>query len=506
MLRVTATQRSLAVSASVVAATALVASCARDRDVATHQQTALEATQISYAELYDYYVQDVCLDANGAPTTDDPYYCASRRNMVLDEPVRFWPTDASWVQATFSAPFRVSPDDSIGVLHPFDFGNAPNINGSGHDAAFREFTPWWGNLSATSHSGGWPIDGYDVLAARGGYASYVGTCDGGGGVQAFVHWSGGPGTCETQDGWLLWDQNRLDATGSVAYDAVGTLRIESDANGWSCPTDFMNDAYTWWQIYDVTYTSGKTMQTLMSTHFNGSSPDQADSFERFYYTKPYGRTRWEAFNRTPRADGYTGNCNGPTYDAGYGMYRVDCRDWSTNGMSDPDGGWYPQAWPVDYGLAKGNWLVNGDFGEANFGYFGRWNNTNDNNPSWAYSEETPGGIRQYNHFMTAQLTLGAGSINQDVQAPGVGYGWWFQFGARVWADQPNSPATLVIWEFGTDGTSMPIAAIPINAGPDARPQYFGAFMVDRPISALRWELYLGSGNVYHIDDAFLTQT
>jgi hypothetical protein len=189
------------------------------------------------------------------------------------------------------------------------------------------------------------------------------------------------------------------------------------------------------------------------------------------------------------------------------MYRVDCRDWSSGGHADPDGGWSPHAWPVDYGFAKGNWLLNGDFGEANFGYFGRWNNTNDNNPSWSYGEETAGGVRQFNHYMTAKLTLDAGSIQQDVPTNGAGAGSYFAFGARVWADQPSSPATLVVWGLFADGSSAQLASIPIDAAPDARRQYLQYFKLDRnDVRTLRWELYLGSDHTYFIDDAFLTQT
>jgi hypothetical protein len=453
---------------------------------------------LSMTDVADYFIQDVCLDGTGHPTGDDPFSCTNHRNMNLDEPLRFLlhdTPDASYPnghQATMSAPIRLgsgNPGDPIGVLHIFDFG--------GDSSAFLEFTPQTGNISSIRPSGGFPQDGWDVLERNGGYASYIGTCDGGGGIQPWIHWAGGPGTCVYDDAWLVLDQNRIDATGSVAYDAIATLNTTH--NG-TCPGS-MNQAYTWWQIYNVTFTSGKAMPAIVSTHFGGPSTS-ASSFERVYYTKPYGRTRWEAWTRTATA--YTGNCNGPTYDPGYGMYRNDCRDWSF-GTAIPDGGWYPFQWPVEYTQAKGNWLVNGDFASSNNfndggGYF-NWGRNN--GPNWRYDQETPGAtsLRQGNHFLDASLTTSWGSIYQDVPASGAGPGWYFAYGVRVWSDTPGD-ATLTVWELPA-GIQHPIH-ISTNG---SRTAIQGWIDLQTNPTTLRFELYLTTPGVeYHIDDAFLTQT
>jgi hypothetical protein len=456
--------------------------------------------QMPIDEVLDYYVQNVCLDASGNPTAQDPYGCGNQRNLNLDEPVLFMLHDApdgaypNGHQGTVSVPIRLgsgNPGDPIGVLHTFDFG--------GDTSSFLEYTPSSGNISAIHPWDGWPIDGWDVLEHNGGYASYIGTCDGGGGIQSWIHWANGAGTCVYDDAWLLLDQNRIDATGSRAYDAIASL---NSAHDFACPS-FMNPAYTWWQVYDVTYTSGKSMRSIVSTHMGGPSPSESSAFERFYYTKVYGRTRWESWSRTQTS--WAGNCNGPTYDPGYGMYRNDCRDWS-HGTPVTDGGWLPAfQWPVHYAMAKGNWLMNGDFGSGtNFNDAGgEFNWSRNNGPNWQYLQEWPGAdsLRQGNHYLNASLTGGWGSVYQDVPASGAAPGWWFSYGVRVWSDQPGT-VTLVVWEL-PGGVQHPIT---IQTGPD-RHLIQGWFDVQTNPTTLRFEVYLGTGDtIYHLDDAFLTQT
>jgi hypothetical protein len=453
------------------------------------------------AELNDFYVQDVCLDGGGQPTSQDPQTCPNKRDLALDEPVRFLQHDMPDTayplghQATISAPIRLgnSNGGSVGVLHTFDYGGDSN--------AFLEYQPkpGSGNISAISPGTGFPSDGWDVLEHNGGLASYIGTADGGGGIQAWVH---GP-RCAYDDAWLLWDQSRVFYA-PRPNDTVAELR-----NGFaSCPAG-SSSAYTWWTVYpNVTFTSGKAMDALKTHHFDATTIARAHSYEVDYYTKPYGRTRWEAWSRN-KTD-YTGHCNGDTAD-GQGFFRNDCRDWSY-GEPIPDDGWYPQLWPVTYAQAKGTWLVNGDFGSetSNFSADGgmfHWSSVNA--PSWKLEHETPGpsSLRQGNRYVTASPVNDWGSIYQDVPATGAGNGWFFAYGARIWSDSENLDAVMRVWRMRADGTIAGMSETPITVTP-SRAMHRASFKVDtNDVARLRFEIYLlKRGGTYHIDDAFLSQT
>lgn len=451
---------------------------------------------LSAAELDDYYLQDVCLDGAGQPTAQDPYTCAARRNLALDEAVRFLRHDmpvagrSHGYQMGSSVPFRVY-DGSVGVLHIFDFGGFTEADGVMR--GFREFNRV-GGFSATAPSTGKPIDGYDLLERNGALAAYAGTCDGGGGVQPFAHWTSGPGSCVNQDGWVLWDQSNIATDGTTAA-LVATLNI---APG-SCPSS-MNLAYTTWRMADVTYTSSKTMRSLISTHYGGGSVAAADAFERFYYTKPYGRTRWEAWRKGGTLGG---NCNGATTEGDF--VRVDCRDWSY-GVADPDDGQQPLSWPVDQRLGRGNLLVNSDFG-AGPSYLGPWNRLDSATTHRSILEEpTADPLRAYNHLLSISWTgSGGNSVYQDVPRGGIPTGSPISFGARLWTSSAGTPVTLRVYQLRVGGSvaSSHDVAVALSG---ARVRYSGWFSVHPEAAFFRYELYVGRANVaVFLDDAHLTR-
>lgn len=454
------------------------------------------AAVLSAAELDDYLLQDVCLDGAGQATAQDPYTCTSRRNLALDEAIRFLRHDApvagrpNGYQMGSSAPFRVY-DGTVGVLHVFDFGGFTEADGVLR--SFREFNRV-GGFSATAPSTGKPIDGYDLLERNGALAAYTGTCDGGGGVQPFAHWTSGPGTCVNQDGWVLWDQTNIPTDGSSAA-LVATLNI---APG-SCPS-FMNTAYTTWRMADVTYTSSKAMRSLISTHYGGGSVAAAGAFERFYYTKPYGRTRWEAWRKGGSPGG---NCNGATTEGDF--VRVDCRDWSY-GVADPDDGQQPLSWPVDQRLGRGNLLVNSDFG-AGPSYLGPWNRIDNTNTNRSILEESAADpLRAYNHLLAISWTgTGGNSVYQDVPRGSIPAAAPVSFGARLWTSSAGAPVTLRVYQLRANGSvaSFHDVAVALTA---SRARYSGWFSVHSETATFRYELYVGRANVaVYLDDAHLTR-
>lgn len=460
----------------------------------------IQSAVLSAAELDDYYLQDVCLDGAGQPTAQDPYTCTTRRNLALDEAIRFLRHDMPVAgrpygyQMGSSAPFRLA-NGTLGVLHIFDFGGF--TEGDGVLRAFREFNRV-GGFSATAPATGKPIDGYDLLERAGTYAAYAGTCDGGGGVQPFAHWTNGPGTCVNEDGWVLWNQNDVPTDGS-SRSTVATLRIAPGA----CPTNFMDSAFTTWRMADVTYTSGKALRSLISTHYGGGSVASAGSFERFYYTKPYGRTRWEAWRTSGTAGG---NCNGATTEGNF--IRVDCRDWSY-GVADPDDGQHPLSWPVDARLGRGNLLVNSDFG-AGPTYLGPWNRIDNANLNRSILEESSAdALRNFNHLLSVSWTgAGGNSIYQDVprgSSANLPTGAPISFGARLWTSSPGAPITLRVYQLRANGSVATFHDVSVSLSA-ARSRYTGWFPVHADAATFRFELYVGQANVtVFLDDAHLTR-
>lgn len=466
-------------------------------DEAEPSLSEVQSAVLSAAELDDYYLQDVCLDGAGQPTAQDPYSCAARRNLALDEAVRFLRHDVPVAgrphgyQMGSSAPFRLA-DGSVGVLHIFDFGGF--TEGDGVMRAFREFNRV-GGFSATAPATGKPIDGYDLLERGGTLAAYAGTCDGGGGVQPFAHWTAGPGTCVYQDGWVLWNQSNIPTDGSTA-STVATLRIAPT----TCPRDFMDTSYTTWRMADVTYTSGKAMRSLISTHYGGGSVAQAGAFERFYYTKPYGRTRWEAWRKNATAGG---NCNGATTEGAF--VRVDCRDWSY-GAVDPDDGQHPLSWPVDQRLGRGNLLVNSDFG-AGPTYLGPWNRIDDANLNRSILEDSSADpMRAFNHVLSLSWTgSGGNSLYQDVPRASIPAGVPVSFGARLWSGSAGAPVTLRVYQLRSNGSVASFHDVSVGLSA-ARARYSGWFSVHADAATFRYELYVGrAGVAVFLDDAHLTR-
>lgn len=476
----------------------LLAACASsDEPEPTLALAETQSAVLAAAELDDYYLQDVCLDGAGQPTAQDPYTCSARRDLALDEAVRFLRHDMPVAgrpygyQMGSSAPFRLA-DGTLGALHVFDFGGFTEADGVLR--AFREFNRV-GGFSATAPATGKPIDGYDLLERGGTYAAYAGTCDGGGGVQPFAHWTAGPGTCVNQDGWVLWNQASIPTDGSTA-STVATLRIAPT----TCPTDFMDTAYTTWRMADVTYTSSKSLRSLISTHYGGGSVAQAGSFERFYYTKPYGRTRWEAWRKNGTAGG---NCNGATTEGAF--TRVDCRDWSY-GVADPDDGQHPLSWPVDQRLGRGNLLVNSDFG-AGPSYLGPWNRIDSVNTNRSILEESAADpLRAYNHLLSISWTgAGGNSVYQDVPRASIPTGSPVSFGARLWSDSAGTPITLRVYQLRANGSVATFHDVSVALS-SSRSRYSGWFSVHAEAATFRYELYVGrAGVAVSLDDAHLTR-
>lgn len=290
----------------------------------------------------DFLIQDVCLNENGDVIALDPLspLCTLKRNLQFGELLPYHkhdlhgidlnPAAANGYQRSDSFPTSV---DSTTAAQTLDFG----VGG----ATFGQKDPQ---------------DGHNTYEAEGQYVSITGTKDP---VSGTIYFISPP--CVNADAWTLFPTNSF--TGGS-----GTFSIKSSFSPSSCPSTF-NSTYTAWDFPSspLTYTSGATLISAISYHYSHATVALSDHLEKLYFTKEYGGTRWERWERsgTPyysatdeasrpsRAQALTdsGRCNGPGFVTDglgpYGpWYRVDCREW-TNIILDTGSptNWYnPASW------------------------------------------------------------------------------------------------------------------------------------------------------------------
>lgn len=291
----------------------------------------------------DFLIQDVCVDAQDRPVAGDPATCPRHRNLKPLERTPFLRTDneaGRLYQAITSHPVR-SPhakEKSPRIAVPKEFG------GDDPSTAFRDFDPCLPGICTPPDR-----DGYDILEADHDFVSIVGTSDPG--INGQVFWnsncSGGmENPANHEDSWLSFPTRILQ---NPRGEKLARLKINK---GTGCPW-FFNPAWTEWELLPAPFifTTGKALEAIRSDHFGGRSPARADHIERFYFTRAYGFTRWERWERGEGPVKPHG-CNGETTQTrdGVTFRRTDCRD-TTHII--------PQAVPYLPDVAGPPWPLNG---------------------------------------------------------------------------------------------------------------------------------------------------
>jgi hypothetical protein len=298
-------------------------------------------------DMYDFLVQDACVDDQGRVVHQDPATCLKRRNIAINEPLPYTKIDmgdgfdvqpAPGWQRSDSVPMRTRAGQEY-VLKTFDFGG-PRMPGKA-----------WGVFE--DHQ-----DGFDVTEANGSYVSYVATKDG----VNDNYWAGA--NCLLDDGWVVFPrQLSVTQSGNVAHDIydVGVRK--------TCSLDMKNRALAAWHRLPnpVRYSGGQLLETVTTHHFSHLTIAESDSFEQNFYTREYGATRWESWRACDGACQNVvaaNNCSGDkvTNAGGKQFYRQGCRDWTYIALGPIA---YPTAWRdlVDYRACL---YGTGRFGEATF--------------------------------------------------------------------------------------------------------------------------------------------
>lgn len=317
----------------------------------------------------DYLIQDVCVDSLGRPISGDPATCPRHRNLRLGEPLPYIVTDfdrrAGISLASFSSiPVRSTRGDLMVLV-------VKSLEG--------RFTADYRFSFSRAR------DAFDLIETnQSQYASIVRTFDGGCFDQIFARNERGKTIADRAGGWVLFP--RHPAPG--AWPRSGSLRLTTfrkqvKPQGPRCADNHATGVTFWVRPTQYRFESGKALTALRSDHFAAADLSQPEnSFERFYFTREYGMTRWESWwtlthcrkalgNNSPRCApegsnyGLRARCgllklagqraSGLTRLGGQDWVRMDCRDVSHHvGLKRPQ-------LPLSPEIGRGGGLLDIDY-------------------------------------------------------------------------------------------------------------------------------------------------
>lgn len=291
-------------------------------------------------ELLDYLIQDVCLDASGQPEPGDPALCTRRRNLQVGEPTSYLVRDFDRAipghlgyQASTSFPVRGADGwPMVMVVKNLASGFAPD---------FRfEFSA--------------ARDSFDLIdVSHGQFASVIRTSDGGCFDQAFAGVERPRGLAERSGGWILFPLDRAPSRWPAQSSREGrTWKLQLTRGLDRCGNSTAQGLTRWTAPATVTFETGRKLKAIRSDHFASTRlGDANNALERFYFTREYGFSRWEAWLPLQRckADLADARCNAGRADyallsrcaeldragkqtpglmraGGQDWVRVDCRD------------------------------------------------------------------------------------------------------------------------------------------------------------------------------------
>ncbi len=276
--------------------------------------------QIS-SELYDYMVQDVCVDGANRAIAGDPATCANRRNIGLYE----------------ASPYIVTDFNNQNGEEYYAWNSIPVL---GEDGRTRVLTVKKRSAKNQFNGGfqfSWstPDDGFDLADINySSYASFIRTYDAGCLDQAFAptnnSWTNRfihmPNV--RAGGWVLFPlASPPSAWAQINAISNGTARIQLQSKQ-GC-SNGSSTARTYWNApANYRFETGKVLRAIKSAHFAATDLSSGNNaLEMFYFTKEYGFTRWEAW--VPRS-----RCVSEAAQVPSGQLRVNC--YPENGPAASD--------------------------------------------------------------------------------------------------------------------------------------------------------------------------
>jgi len=236
----------------------------------------------SASELSDFLIQDVCVDDADRAISEDPASCPFHRNIKVGEPTPYILTDfdrqhAIAYQSVNSVPV-MGTDGELEVL-------VRKSLRPGFTATKRlDFSP--------------KTDAFDLIDLNHSpYASIIRTFDGGCSDQIFSRSSSATSLNQRAGGWVLFPLSPPPAQWPhVKWMRVTTWRIQLSRAPAACATNHGTGITAWYAPALVTFEFGKRLTAIRTDHFAAADLSQPEnSFERFYFTREYGLSRWESW-------------------------------------------------------------------------------------------------------------------------------------------------------------------------------------------------------------------
>lgn len=244
--------------------------------------SACSAQAPEQGSLTDYLIQDVCVDGSDRALPSDPATCPRKRNLKVGEGLFYILTDydsatGQSFQATSSIPVR----GANGKLLILIVKSLEGSFGTGYTFNFRP-----------------ERDAFDLIdVSNSKYASIIRTFDGGCFDQVFSHDGSRTTLANRAGGWILFPlESAPGAWPRVQSVNHMTYRMQLSDRGEACRDNHASGLTRWVNPALTIFESGKSLIAIRSDHFASGNLDQAEnSFERNYFTREYGLTRWEAW-------------------------------------------------------------------------------------------------------------------------------------------------------------------------------------------------------------------
>lgn len=232
-------------------------------------------------ELLDYLIQDVCTDAQSRPIQGDPATCRRHRNIAIGEPSPYLVTD-----------FEVSNGKTYSAMNSIPVsaldGNMRIIVTKSMQGNFRPGFRFSFDASR---------DGYDLIdITNSEYASFIRTSDGGCFDQIFSRRGSFRNAKDRAGGWILFPRTAPSTWPVSRGVPVTTYKIQLTKGRPGCNNGHSTGMTFWNRPVAYRFETDKALRAIRSDHFaSGDLGAENNALERYYFTREYGFTRWEAW-------------------------------------------------------------------------------------------------------------------------------------------------------------------------------------------------------------------
>jgi len=479
---------------------------------------------LTEADVADFMTQNICVDGNGDVVKADPAACpigTTSVNPVPGQRVPYHKIDQVGSQAQVSFEMLTPSGEKLWV-HTFDWGDNklyldenknPILNQAGVDArqAYLEMTnpqssPGISDIMDSTLINKLASANPTVKEDITDWVSISAT--------AQNHWIDDCALKGEVGGWLLMPMNAVPNGLGVFVSKIGNLPVNE-----SCPTAF-SEANTVWSWGPQEYTNGKILDSIVTLHTcsnqTGQQPPNPEvknsCYEKFYFTREYGMTRWESWETddtlsrpTDPAEANPMGCNGD-WESGH-YWRKFCRDFAQVNVLPNTVDWNPKSYPLDQNFGKGNLIQNGDLAYLDTTGWGIYNSPS-RPTEWFVREEPLSADRPANHYLEISCpgcTAARPTVYYDVIRPSnMNDNSTVSWGGDIWSDTTAS-ATVYLYQLPVSGSTITYDSFVVSLQPGVMNKIDRQVTVDPNTHRFRWQIFINTlGTVVNVDDAFLT--